>query len=178
MLNLQYVFKLELSRSQWSISPWNPAFKVMKKALSSVIIFCFSVSTYADIYVCESKIDGQIVAPTVLSKSHIREDGGPFFIIDSEQGIREIDGTKHTAEPCRMSSEFLICMSSFDGIGINSFAIDTRNYTFTYVEQNYQVRISSYYGTCIKGSWKAANKNLVFLLGTIVTISIFISGDK
>ena len=152
MLNLQYVFKLDLSRNRGSTSPRALVFKIMKKALSSVIIFCFSVSTYADIYVCESEIDGQIVAPTVLSKSHIREGGGTFFIIDSEQGIREINGTRHTAEPCQMSSEFLICMSSFDGIGINSFAIDTMNYTFTYVEQNYQVRISSYYGTCIKGS--------------------------
>tara|TARA_B100001094_G_scaffold323151_1_gene373515 strand:+ start:1087 stop:1461 length:375 start_codon:yes stop_codon:yes gene_type:complete len=124
----------------------------MSKLMTTIIlIYCSSV-TKADIYVCESKIDGVIVAPTVLTESQIRRNGGTYFVVDSEKGIREPNGNKHTIEPCRMANEFLLCMSSFEGIGINSLAIDTTNFTFTYVEQNYKVRISSYYGTCIKGS--------------------------
>tara|TARA_S200000501_G_C20657572_1_gene670378 strand:+ start:130 stop:288 length:159 start_codon:yes stop_codon:yes gene_type:complete len=41
MLNLQYVFKLDLSRNRGSTSPRALAFKVMKKALSSVAMLKF-----------------------------------------------------------------------------------------------------------------------------------------
>ena len=124
----------------------------MNKLITTLILICFSIPTRADIYVCESEIDGAIVAPTVLAKSQIRRNSGTYFVVDSEKGIREPNGNTHTIEPCRMSNEFLICMSLFEGIGINSLALDTLNFTFTYVEQNYKVRVSSYYGTCIKGS--------------------------
>ena len=124
----------------------------MKKLLVTIATLCLSSIISADIYVCESEIDGDILAPTVLPGSYIKKEGPTYFIVDTEKGVRESNGNKHTVEPCRISDEFLICMSLFEGIGMNSFAIDTANYTFTYVEQNYRVRVSSYYGTCIKGS--------------------------
>ena len=112
----------------------------------------FSNTISADTYVCESEINGDILAPTVLSGSYTEKEGITYFIVDTEKGVRESNGNKHTVEPCQISDDFLICMSLFEGVGMNSFAIDTINDTFNYVEQNYRVRISSYYGTCIKGS--------------------------
>tara|TARA_Y100000814_G_C12310236_1_gene394812 strand:- start:508 stop:882 length:375 start_codon:yes stop_codon:yes gene_type:complete len=124
----------------------------MRKLLATITILCFSNVINADIYVCESEIGGDLLAPIVLQESYTRKDDTTYFIVDTDTGVRESNGSKHTVEPCRISGEFLICMSFFEGIGMNSFAIDTINYTFTYVEQNYRVRISSYYGTCLKGS--------------------------
>ena len=34
-------------------------------------LWCFSVAVYADIYVCESEISEEIVAPNVLTGSYI-----------------------------------------------------------------------------------------------------------
>ena len=120
--------------------------------LITAALSCFSVASYADIYVCESEISEEIVAPNVLTGNYIRKGVTKYFVVDSAVGVRESNGNKHTDEPCQLSDEFLICMSIYDGVGMNSFAVDTKNYTFTYVEQNYRTRISSYYGTCIKGS--------------------------
>lgn len=113
---------------------------------------CFSIASRADIYVCESEISEEIVAPNVLTSNYVKKSVTKFFVVDSEIGVRESNGNKHTDVPCQISDEFLICMSIYDEVGMNSFAIDTRNYTFTYVEQNYRARVSSYYGKCIKGS--------------------------
>tara|TARA_B100001029_G_C14993797_1_gene413702 strand:+ start:761 stop:1135 length:375 start_codon:yes stop_codon:yes gene_type:complete len=124
----------------------------MKKQLATITILCFFNVVNADIYVCESEISGDILAPIVLQGSYTKKEGATYFIVDTESGVRESNGNRHTVEPCQISDEFLICMSLFEGIGMNSFAIDTTNYAFTYVEQNYRVRITSYYGTCIKGS--------------------------
>ena len=125
--------------------------KKMNKLITAALS-CFSVASYADIYVCESKISEEILAPNVLTGNYLTKDIIKYFVADSETGVRESNGNKHINEPCQISDEFLICMSVYDGVGMNSFAIDTKNYTFTYVEQNYRTRISSYYGTCIKGS--------------------------
>ena len=116
------------------------------------ILIVFSFESYADIYVCESIIAEEIVSPNILTGNYFRKDVKRFFVADSETGVRESNGNKHTDEPCYISGELLICMALYEGVGMNSFAIDTNNYTFTYVEQNYRTRISSYYGTCIKGS--------------------------
>ena len=113
---------------------------------------CFSIASRADIYVCESEISEEIVAPNVLSSNSVKKSVTKFFVVDSEIGVRESNGNKHTDVPCQISDEFLICMSIYDEVGMNSFAIDTKNYTFTYVEQNFRARVSSYYGKCIKGS--------------------------
>tara|TARA_Y100001970_G_scaffold169069_1_gene206722 strand:- start:1351 stop:1722 length:372 start_codon:yes stop_codon:yes gene_type:complete len=123
----------------------------MNKLLATTLS-CLSVASHADIYVCESKISEEIVAPNVLKGNYLTKDIKKYFVADSETGVRESNGNKHINEPCQISDEFLICMSIYDGVGVNSFAIDTKNYTFTYVEQNYRTRISSYYGICIKGS--------------------------
>ena len=120
--------------------------------LTMATLSCFSVAAYADIYVCESEISEEIVAPNVLTGNYINKEVTKYFVVDSETGVRESNGNKHTDMPCQISDEFLICMSIYDEVGMNSFAIDTKNYTFTYVEQNYRTRVSSYYGTCIKGS--------------------------
>ena len=125
--------------------------KKMNKLLATTLS-CLSVISHADIYVCESKISEEILAPNVLTGNYLTKDITKYFVADSETGVRESNGNKHINEPCQISDEFLICMSVYDGVGMNSFAIDTKNYTFTYVEQNYRTRISSYYGTCIKGS--------------------------
>ena len=124
----------------------------MKKLLVIMSTLFFSNAISAEIYVCESEINGDVLAPTVLSGTHTEKEGITYFIVDTEKGVRESNGNKHTVEPCQISDDFLICMSLFEGVGMNSFAIDTINDTFTYVEQNYRVRITSYYGTCIKGS--------------------------
>lgn len=113
---------------------------------------CFSIASRADIYVCESEISKEIVAPNVLTSNSVKKSVTKFFVVDSEIGVRESNGNKHTDVPCQISDEFLICMSIYDEVGMNSFAIDTKNYTFTYVEQNFRARVSSYYGKCIKGS--------------------------
>tara|TARA_Y100000766_G_C18849289_1_gene577345 strand:- start:654 stop:1025 length:372 start_codon:yes stop_codon:yes gene_type:complete len=113
---------------------------------------CFSIASRADIYVCESEISEEIVAPNVLTSNYVKKSVTKFFVVDSEIGVRESNGNKHTDVPCQISDEFLICMSIYDEVGMNSFAIDTKNYTFTYVEQNFRARVSSYYGKCIKGS--------------------------
>ena len=113
---------------------------------------CFSIASRADIYVCESEISEEIVAPNVLTGNYVKKSVTKFFVVDSEIGVRESNGNKHTDAPCQISDEFLICMSIYDEVGMNSFAIDTKNYTFTYVEQNFRARVSSYYGKCIKGS--------------------------
>ena len=120
--------------------------------LITAALSCFSVASYADIYVCESETSEEIVAPNVLTGNYIRTGVAKYFVVDSAIGVRESNGNKHTDVPCQISDDFLICMSIYDGVGMNSFAIDTKNYTFTYVEQNYRTRVSSYYGTCIKGS--------------------------
>ena len=125
--------------------------RIMKKLLATTLS-CLSVASHADIYVCESKISEEIVAPNVLTGNYLTKDITKYFVADSETGVRESNGNKHINKPCQISDEFLICMSIYDGVGVNSFAIDTKNYTFTYVEQNYRTRISSYYGICIKGS--------------------------
>ncbi|MDG2140114.1 MAG: hypothetical protein P8K27_01325 [Gammaproteobacteria bacterium] len=85
-------------------------------------------------------------------KSEIRKNSGTYFAADTDKVIREPNGNSHTVEPYWMSNEFLNCMSLFEGIGIDSLAIDTVNFTFTYVAQNYKVRVSPYLGTCIKRS--------------------------
>ena len=126
--------------------------RIMKRLITTIALFCFSTIINADIYVCESEIDADIFAPEVLPGSKADRDSAIYFIVDTEKGVRESNGNKHTIEPCRISGDLLICMSLYEGIGLNSFAINTVDDTFTYVEQNYRVRISSYYGTCIKGS--------------------------
>ena len=125
--------------------------RIMNKLIATTLSF-LSVASHADIYVCESKISEAILAPNVLTGNYLARDITKYFVADSEMGVRESNGNKHINEPCQISGEFLICMSIYDGVGMNSFAIDTQNFTFTYVEQNYRTRISSYYGTCIKGS--------------------------
>ena len=122
------------------------------KLIAILALLCLPTSSFAEIYVCESEINEDILAPTVLPGSYTGKEGITYFIVDTEKGVKELNGNKHTVEPCQISDDFLICMSLFEGVGMNSFAIDTINDTFTYVEQNYRVRISSYYGTCIKGS--------------------------
>ena len=112
----------------------------------------FSFASRADIFVCESEISEEIVAPNILTSNYVKKSVTKYFVVDSEIGVRESNGNKHTDVPCQISDEFLICMSIYDQVGMNSFAIDTKNYTFTYVEQNYRARVSSYYGKCIKGS--------------------------
>ena len=123
----------------------------MNKLMIAALSF-FSFASRADIFVCESEISEEIVAPNILTSNYVKKSVTKYFVVDSEIGVRESNGNKHTDVPCQISDEFLICMSIYDQVGMNSFAIDTKNYTFTYVEQNYRARVSSYYGKCIKGS--------------------------
>tara|TARA_Y100001934_G_C11588185_1_gene422103 strand:- start:24 stop:395 length:372 start_codon:yes stop_codon:yes gene_type:complete len=123
----------------------------MNKLMIAALSF-FSFASRADIFVCESEISEEIVAPNILTSNYVKKSVTKYFVVDSEIGVRESNGNKHTDVPCQISDEFLICMSIYDEVGMNSFAIDTKNYTFTYVEQNYRARVSSYYGKCIKGS--------------------------
>ena len=123
----------------------------MNKLMIAVLSF-FSFASRADIFVCESEISEEIVAPNILTSNYVKKSVTKYFVVDSEIGVRESNGNKHTDVPCQISDEFLICMSIYDEVGMNSFAIDTKNYTFTYVEQNFRARVSSYYGKCIKGS--------------------------
>ena len=129
----------------------------MNKLLTTIILLCFSVAANADIYFCESTVDGDIWKPKVRSSlyNRIDHDGGSKFIVDSEQGVRTGSGMAVMEGPCKnvksvLEPDLLVCEAIFGDIGINSFAIDTKDNTFTYVEQNYRARISFYTGTCIK----------------------------
>ena len=122
------------------------------KIIITVIFVCIPSWSYSDIYVCETEISSNVIAPTSLSPDNYSNKGATYFVVNSEKGVREVNGNKHTNQPCTMSGQFLVCISIFEGIGLNSFAIDTGSFTFTYVEQNFQVRVTSFYGHCLKGS--------------------------
>ena len=62
-------------------------------------LWCFSVAAYADIYVCESEISEEIVAPNVLTGNYINKEVTKYFVVDSETGVRESNGNKHTDIP-------------------------------------------------------------------------------
>ncbi len=51
----------------------------MKKLIMAVLA-CFSVTAYADIYVCESEISEEIVAPNVLTGSYINTEVTKYSI--------------------------------------------------------------------------------------------------
>ena len=124
-------------------------FKNYVIAMFSVFIPTLS---YSEVYVCESEISSNVIAPTTLLKNNYSKNEDTYFVVDSEKGVREVNGNRHTDQPCSISGQFLVCMSVFEGVGLNSFAIDTSDFSFTYVEQNFQVRISAFYGNCVKGS--------------------------
>ena len=62
-------------------------------------LWCFSVAAYADIYVCESEISEEIVAPNVLTGNNNNKEDTKYFVVDSEKGVRESNGNKHTDIP-------------------------------------------------------------------------------
>jgi hypothetical protein len=132
----------------------------MNKLLTTITLLFFSVAANADIYFCESTADGDILKPNVMGTrgNYIDHDGGSKFIVDSEQGVRNGSGMTEIEGPCKIveskflvEPDLLVCTGLFGDTGINSFAIDTEDNTFTYVEQNYRARISFYIGTCTEG---------------------------
>jgi len=122
----------------------------MKKLLTTIILLCFSVAANADIWFCTSETEATIiVSADQRSRNSYYENPQQEIIVDTDKGYRHAGLTNYYGV-CKMSGIYLVCTDNSEGLGEGSFAIDTINNTFSYIDHIFGVRLTSRVGRCTK----------------------------